>query len=105
MPQLPKNDFDNDIFISRSFSLFYKNKPRIAKYIVYLPVEKGQTLHLRNMKKLHISDTCISFITTNKLNTTKRVLKPIIVKYVISLTQPWMSVPVLKVICLKLKNL
>ena len=93
----PSKDFANDIFITRLFSLFYKRRPRIAKYIVYWPVEKvlrslkswhpvyqlslkqltiktldliaittldrGQTLHLMNIKKMYISDTV--FLITN----------------------------------------
>ena len=35
-----------------------------------------------NIKKIHISDNSISFVITNKLKTTKRVLKPKIVKCV-----------------------
>ena len=44
--------------------------------------ERGQTLYLMNIKKMHISDNRFSFIMTNKLKTTKRALKPKIVKCV-----------------------
>ena len=37
--------------------------------------DRGQTLHIMNIKKMHISDNSISFIITKKLKTTKRVLK------------------------------
>ena len=46
--------------------------------------DRGQTLNLINIKKMHISDNGISFVITNKLKTTKRVLKPKIVKCVSS---------------------
>ena len=46
---------------------------------------------------MHISDAGITFIITNKLKTTKRVLKPKLVKCIIPPNQPWMSVPMLKV--------
>ena len=48
----PNNDFANNIFISRLFSLFYKKRPRIVNYIVYWPVEKV----LRFLKSWHPVD-------------------------------------------------
>ena len=43
--------------------------------------DRGQTLHSKNIKKMHISYNSISFIISNKLKNTKRVLKPKIVKW------------------------
>ena len=43
-------------------------------------LDRGQTLHLMNIKNINISDDSISFVITNKLITTKRNLKPKIVK-------------------------
>ena len=33
--------------------------------------DRGQALQLVNIRKMHFADTCISFIITNKLKTTK----------------------------------
>ena len=51
--------------------------------LIYIKTsDRGQTLMLMNKKKMHTSDESISFVITNKLKTTKRVLKPKIVKCV-----------------------
>ena len=49
--------------------------------------DRGQALHLMNIKKLYNADACISFIITNKLKTTNCVLKPKLVKCVIPSTK------------------
>ena len=43
--------------------------------------DSGQTLHSINTKQMLMSDASISFFITNKLETTKRVLKPKICQF------------------------
>ena len=44
--------------------------------IVITTSDRSQTLHLMNIKKMHISDTSIPFTVTNKLKNINRVIKP-----------------------------
>ena len=57
--------------------------------IIAITSDRGHALHLMNIEKMYIADACISFIRINKLKTTKQVLKPKLVKYVIPPTKPW----------------
>ena len=41
--------------------------------------DRGQTLHLLNINKVHLSPNKLSFVITDRLKTTKRVLKPKVV--------------------------
>ena len=57
-------------------------KQLIVKTLVLIAIptsDRGETLNLKNDKKMYISDAGISFIITNKLKTIKWVLQPKIV--------------------------
>ena len=60
--------------------------------LIAITSDREQALQSVNIKEMHIADACISFIITNKLKITKRVLKLKLVKCVgnSSTTKPWM---------------
>ena len=77
--------------LNNSCDLFYLKQLTIKILaLIAITSDRGQTLHLMNIKKIPNSDDCIRFIVTNKLKFTKRVFKPKLVKCVIPPTKPKM---------------